>query len=91
MLCYIVLASFIYQAQMKDFQREVDDAHLSREEAAALAKENERKYKNLEAELLQLQDDLASSERARKAVESERDELQDTIGSSASSKYVCSG
>ena len=67
-------------------QREVEDANMSREEIAASAKENEKKVKNLEAELMQLQEDLAISERARKAVESERDELQDEVGNSSTSK-----
>lgn len=59
---------------------------MSREEMAAAAKENEKKAKNLEAELLQLQEDLATSERTRKQVESERDELQDEINNSGASK-----
>jgi hypothetical protein len=44
--------------------------------------------KNLEAELLRLQEDLASAERMRRNAEAERDELADEIGTSASSKYV---
>lgn len=39
---------------MKDFQRELDDARAAREEVLSSAKENERKAKTLEAELLQL-------------------------------------
>lgn len=50
---------------------------------AAIAKETERKVKNLEAELLQLTEDLAASERQKRAAESERDELQEEINSSA--------
>jgi hypothetical protein len=44
--------------------------------------------KNLEAELLRLQEDLASVERMRRNAEAERDELADEIGTSASSKYA---
>ncbi|KAK7113791.1 hypothetical protein V1264_013012 [Littorina saxatilis] len=73
-------------AQMKDFQREMDEARLSREEMAASAKDNEKKVKNLEAELLKLQEDLALAERQRRNAEAERDELADEIGTSASSK-----
>uniref|UniRef100_A0A672T9S3 Myosin-11-like n=1 Tax=Sinocyclocheilus grahami TaxID=75366 RepID=A0A672T9S3_SINGR len=42
------------QAQMKDFQRELDDARAAREEVLSSAKENERKAKTLEADVLQL-------------------------------------
>lgn len=41
---------------MKDFQRELDDARAAREEVFATARENEKKAKNLEAELMQLQE-----------------------------------
>lgn len=60
---------------MKDFQREVEESRLSRDDLATQAKEAEKKQKLLEAELIQLQEDLASSERQRKTAESERDEF----------------
>lgn len=41
---------------MKDFQRELDDTRAAREEILATAKESEKKSKNLEAELMQLQE-----------------------------------
>lgn len=41
---------------MKDFQRDLDDARAAREEIFATARENEKKAKNLEAELMQLQE-----------------------------------
>lgn len=44
------------QAQMKDFQRELEDARTSRDEIFATAKENEKKAKSLEADLMQLQE-----------------------------------
>lgn len=44
------------QAQMKDFQRELEDARASRDEIFATAKENEKKAKSLEADLMQLQE-----------------------------------
>ena len=59
---------------------------MSRDEMATAVKEAERKWKNLEAELLQTQEDLAASERARKVIENERDELLDDINSSGASK-----
>ncbi len=73
---------------MKEFQNEYDEAILAKEEMANSAKEAERKLKNLEADNLQLQEDLAASERARKKAEAERDELQDEINNSGASKYV---
>lgn len=41
---------------MKDYQRELDDARAAREEIFSTARENEKKAKSLEAELLQLQE-----------------------------------
>lgn len=49
------------------------------------------KAKSLEAENLQLAEDLASSERARRAAETERDELNEEIMNSSSkvrSNYI---
>lgn len=42
------------QVQMKDQIREFEDLRLSRDEALNLAKENERKIKSMEAEIMQL-------------------------------------
>lgn len=44
------------QAQMKDYQRELEDARAAREEVLTTAKESEKKAKSLEAELMQLQE-----------------------------------
>lgn len=41
---------------MKDYQRELEDAHAAREEVLTTAKESEKKAKGLEAELMQLQE-----------------------------------
>lgn len=41
---------------MKDFQRELEDAHAAKEEVLSSAKESEKKAKSLEAELMQLQE-----------------------------------
>ncbi|KAK1877210.1 Myosin-10, partial [Dissostichus eleginoides] len=74
------------QAQMKDYQRELEDARASRDDIFALSKENEKKLKSLEAEIVQLHEDLAASERGRRHAEQERDELQDEISNSTSGK-----
>ena len=42
--------------------------------------------KGLEADLVGLQEDLASSERARKNAENERDELQEELNSNSSGR-----
>lgn len=44
------------QAQMKDYMRELEDTRASREETLAQAKENEKKLKSMEAEMMQLQE-----------------------------------
>lgn len=41
---------------MKDYMRELDDTRASREEILAQAKENEKKLKGMEAEMIQLQE-----------------------------------
>ncbi|CAL8123296.1 unnamed protein product [Orchesella dallaii] len=71
------------QGQIKDYQRDAEEARLSRDEAVSVAKEAEKKLKHMEAELLQLQEELASSERARRAAESERDEYAEEVSNGA--------
>lgn len=44
----------LHQAQMKDYQRELEDARASRDDIFAISKENEKKLKSLEAEIVQL-------------------------------------
>uniref|UniRef100_A0A8C9W5J0 Myosin-9 n=1 Tax=Scleropages formosus TaxID=113540 RepID=A0A8C9W5J0_SCLFO len=63
------------QAQMKDVLRELDDTRLSREEILAQSKENEKKLKSMEADMIQLQEELAAAERMKKQAQQERDEL----------------
>uniref|UniRef100_A0A671PBW3 Myosin-9 n=1 Tax=Sinocyclocheilus anshuiensis TaxID=1608454 RepID=A0A671PBW3_9TELE len=71
------------QAQMKDLLRELEDTRLSREEILAQSKENEKKVKSMEAEMIQLQEELAAAERAKRQAQQERDELQDEINNQA--------
>ena len=68
---------------MKDSTRDAEEARAARDELATVAKEAERKLKSLEAEMLQMTEDLASAERGRRAAEAERDELQEEINNSA--------
>lgn len=44
------------QTQMKDYQRDLEEARASRDEIFNQSKENEKKLKSLEAEILQLQE-----------------------------------
>lgn len=50
------ISPLTFQAQMKDYQRELEEARASRDEIFAQSKENEKKLKGLEAEILQLQE-----------------------------------
>uniref|UniRef100_A0A672VET0 Myosin heavy chain 11 n=1 Tax=Strigops habroptila TaxID=2489341 RepID=A0A672VET0_STRHB len=69
------------QAQMKDYQRELDDARAAREEIFATARENEKKAKGLEAELIQtsLQDEKRRLEARIAQLEEELEEEQSNI------------
>ena len=49
---------------------------MSKSEAIQQYKELEKKVKSLEADLIQMQEDLSSVERAKRAAETERDDLQ---------------
>lgn len=74
------------QNQMKDYQLEIEACNASRDEALTSFREKDKRVKSLEAELLQLQEDLAASERSRKAIQAERDELHDELAHGGSSK-----
>ncbi|XP_072423820.1 myosin-9-like, partial [Chiloscyllium punctatum] len=74
------------QVQMKDALREVDEARSAREEIILQSKDNEKRLKSLEAELLQTQEDLAAAERARRQAVQDRDDMMDEMGNNASGK-----
>ncbi|XP_074553570.1 myosin-9-like isoform X1 [Halichoeres trimaculatus] len=71
------------QAQMKDLIRELEDTRMSREEILAQSKETEKKLKGMEADMLQMQEEVAAAERAKRQAQQERDELQDEINNQA--------
>ena len=48
----------LFQGQMKDVQRDLDDARQSRDDLAAQVRDNEKKLKSIEAEFMQLQEVL---------------------------------
>ena len=51
----------------------------------------EKKVKNLEADMMQLQEDLSAAERARRTAEAERDDLQEEMSSNAGKGSIMSG
>ncbi|CAL8270831.1 unnamed protein product [Lota lota] len=71
------------QAQMKELIRELEDTRMSREEILAQAKETEKKLKGMEADMIQMQEELAAAERVKRQAMQERDELQDEINNQA--------
>lgn len=44
----------LHQAQMKELLRELEDTRMSRDEIMAQAKENEKKLKSMEADMIQM-------------------------------------
>ncbi|KAM6957379.1 myosin-11 [Aplochiton taeniatus] len=74
------------QVQMKDFQRDLEDSRTAQKELLSSSRESERKVKTMEADMLQLHEELAAAERARKQAETERNELAEETASSFSGK-----
>lgn len=66
---------------MQEIQRDAEEAHSSKNEVLQQSKELEKKIKALEAELVQLQEDLSAADRARRTAETERDELAEELSS----------
>ncbi|XP_075896934.1 uncharacterized protein myh14 isoform X2 [Nelusetta ayraudi] len=74
------------QGQMKDAQRELDDYKLFREEILAQSKDSEKKIQTLEADVLQLTEELSVSERQRRQAQQERDEMADEMVNNSTGK-----
>ncbi|XP_072316168.1 uncharacterized protein myh14 isoform X4 [Eucyclogobius newberryi] len=74
------------QAQLKEVFRELDEAKITREEVMSQSKEGEKKMLTLEAEVLQLTEELAVSERQKRQAQQERDELADEMINSSTGK-----
>jgi len=60
-----------------------------REDVVGSAKDLEKRYKTLEADLLRTQQDLLASERARKDLQSEKEEMTEEMQTAARYCYVC--
>ena len=78
--------SICFQSQIKDYLRELDEVRQARDDLSNVARENEKKAKNFEAEVMQLHEDLSAAERQRKAAEAERDDLQEELSGGARDK-----
>uniref|UniRef100_A0A6Q2XJJ3 Myosin-9 n=1 Tax=Esox lucius TaxID=8010 RepID=A0A6Q2XJJ3_ESOLU len=76
------------QAQMKELLRELEDTRMSRDEIMAQAKENEKKLKSMEADMIQMTEELAAAERVKRQAQQERDELQDEINNQAEKRRL---
>ncbi|KAL0985193.1 hypothetical protein UPYG_G00153940 [Umbra pygmaea] len=78
------------QAQLKEVLRELDESKLARDEVVAQSKDTEKRVQTLEAELLQLTEDLSVSERIRRQAQKERDEMADEILNTSTGKSALS-
>uniref|UniRef100_A0A8K9UPX1 Myosin, heavy chain 14, non-muscle n=1 Tax=Oncorhynchus mykiss TaxID=8022 RepID=A0A8K9UPX1_ONCMY len=76
------------QVQMKEVLRELDESKLARDEVVVQSKDTEKRLQTLEAELLQLTEDLSVSEKMRRQAQQERDEMADEIVNSSTGKSV---
>ncbi|XP_068180853.1 myosin-10 isoform X2 [Antennarius striatus] len=76
------------QGQMKEVLRELDESKLSRDEVVVHSKESEKKIQTLEAEVLQLTEELSVSDRQRRQAQQERDELADEMVNSNTGKMA---
>ncbi|XP_028281553.1 myosin-10 isoform X4 [Parambassis ranga] len=74
------------QGQMKEVLRELDETKLTRDEVIVQSKDSEKKIQTLEAEVLQLTEELSVSERQRRQAQQERDEMADEMVNSSSGK-----
>uniref|UniRef100_A0A665VCY6 Myosin, heavy chain 14, non-muscle n=1 Tax=Echeneis naucrates TaxID=173247 RepID=A0A665VCY6_ECHNA len=67
------------QGQMKEVLRELDETKLTRDEVIAQSKDSEKKIQTLEAEVLQLTEELSISDRQKRQAQQERDEMADEM------------
>merc|ERR1711981_872138 len=70
-----------HQTAVKELQRDAEEAHAGKAEVLQQYKDMEKKVKNLEAEMIQLQEDLSAAERA---------DLQEEINSNAGKGSIMS-
>ncbi|XP_063723114.1 myosin-10-like isoform X3 [Symsagittifera roscoffensis] len=75
-----------YQNQLREVQTEKEMAVSESVESQNQSKELTNKLRTLEAEMAQLQEDLANGERAKKAAEKARDDLMEEMEANANNK-----
>lgn len=71
---------------MKEYARDMEEIRQSRDDLIISSRENEKKAKNFEAELIASQESLATSERQRRAAEADRDDLQEELSNAQKDK-----
>merc|ERR1711981_850736 len=79
-----------HQTAVKELQRDAEEAHTGKAEVLQQYKDLEKKVKNLEADMMQLQEDLSAAERARRTAEAERDDLQEEMNNNAGKGSIMS-
>ncbi|KAI3361078.1 hypothetical protein L3Q82_013279 [Scortum barcoo] len=78
------------QGQTKELLRELDETKLTRDDVITQSKDSEKKIQILEAEVLQLTEELSVSERQKRQAQQERDEMADEMVNSSSGKTALS-
>ncbi|XP_030640888.1 myosin-10 isoform X2 [Chanos chanos] len=78
------------QAQLKETLRELDETKLARDEIMAHSKDTDKRLQILEAEVLQLTEELAVSERLKRQAQQERDEMADEMINSSTGRSALS-
>lgn len=68
------------QTIVTQYTTEIEELRASRDDALNMAKDSDKKYKLLEAEIAQLQEDLAAAERGKRMAQTERDDANEELG-----------
>jgi len=74
------------QVTVKEYLHEIEELRTSRDEAANASKDNDKRVKLLEAELIHAQEELALAEKAKRNAQAERDEASDELSQANTAK-----
>ena len=77
-----------HQTAIKEYGRDLEETRQSRDDLIISSRENEKKAKNFEADLIAVQESLAASERQRRAAEADRDDLQEEASNAQKDKWA---
>lgn len=69
----------IFKAQVKEYQRDAEEARQAREDMAASLREVEKRCRSAESVLSNVQEQLDAAVVSRRQLELERDELYDQV------------